>query len=353
MDPITQGALGAVAAQVAYGKRLPRSAALIGWAAGMAADLDVFIPSGGDPVSGIIFHRHFTHSLIFIPLGGLICASAFIWWRQFKGYRLDVLGAAVIAYATHGVLDAFTSYGTLLLWPFSDRRIAWDWIGIVDPLFTIPLIIGMIWTIVSRRPRAAQVGLLVASAYMCFGGWQHYRAGEAQAALAHARGHTIEHSRVMPAPGALLMWRSIYISNGQLYADGLRVPYWGETLMREGGSAPLATFADLPAEIRARTDTQRIYEVFAWFADGLVTRVEGETNVFGDQRFARDWSGVAAPMWGMDFGATTTDAPMRWRPAQDRGRSGFASELWRTLIYGDPSYRPVAEVVVPATRGSG
>ena len=77
MDPVTQGALGAAASVALLGRRSPVSApalAAMGWLGGMAADLDVLIRSSSDPLLAIEYHRHFTHSLAFVPLGGLIVA---------------------------------------------------------------------------------------------------------------------------------------------------------------------------------------------------------------------------------------------------------------------------------------
>lgn len=349
MDPITQGAIGGVAAQAVFGRRLPRSAALIGFAAGMAADLDVLIPSGGDPVSSMIFHRHFTHSLFFIPIGGLLVSLVFVWWKQFKGYRREVIGASCVAYATHGLLDALTNYGTLLLWPFSDRRIAWDLLGIVDPMITIPLLIGMFWTIFAKRPRAARTALLFFALYVCFAGWQHHRAIEAQRTLAAGRGHAIERGRVMPAPGALVTWRSVYLSKGEIHVDAVRVPYLSRTLVREGASERVATIDQLPAEVRARPDTTRIFEVFRWFSDGFITPIEGKATILGDQRFAADFSSLT-PLWGIDFGTSASDRPKRWRPGES-DRAGFAVRIWRNMIHGDPSYRPLEESLSGPSHG--
>src|SRR5262245_16845388 len=134
MDTVTHGLLGAVAAQAIFAKQLPRSAGLIGLVAGMAPDLDLFMGSSADPLASIIYHRQFTHSLMFIPVGALLVSLLCIWMRTFKGVRLAVFGAACVGYGLHGLLDACTSYGTLLLWPFSDQRVAWDIIAIVDPL---------------------------------------------------------------------------------------------------------------------------------------------------------------------------------------------------------------------------
>lgn len=90
MDTFTHGLLGAAASQAIFAKQLPRSAGLIGFIAGMAPDLDLFLGSGTDPVASILYHRQFTHSLIFIPLGALLVSLLCIWTKPYKGVRLAV-----------------------------------------------------------------------------------------------------------------------------------------------------------------------------------------------------------------------------------------------------------------------
>src|SRR5262245_54624375 len=126
MDSITQGVLGAAVAQSIMSRRLPRGAGLIGAIGGMAADLDILIRSSNDPTLAWLFHRHFTHSLFFIPIGGLIAAIPFLLMDRFKGFKREVVMASMIGYATHAPLDIFTSYGTQLFWPFSNYRVALD-----------------------------------------------------------------------------------------------------------------------------------------------------------------------------------------------------------------------------------
>ena len=70
MDPLTQGALGAALPQsTAVRGKYAGSAGLFGFLAGMAADLDVLIRSSSDPLLFLEYHRQFTHSLVFIPVG--------------------------------------------------------------------------------------------------------------------------------------------------------------------------------------------------------------------------------------------------------------------------------------------
>ena len=51
---------------------------------------------------------------------------------------LDTYMYSTIGYATHGIIDSLTSYGTQLFWPFSNDRFATNTISIIDPLFTLP-----------------------------------------------------------------------------------------------------------------------------------------------------------------------------------------------------------------------
>lgn len=339
MDPITHGLLGAAVTQSVLNKRLPRGAALIAAAGAMLADLDVFIHSSTDPTISWLFHRHFTHSLIFIPVGGLAAALPFLFLKRFKDHRRWVILAAIIGYATHAPLDMFTNYGTQLFWPFSNARVALDWIGIVDPLYTVPLAAGVCLTMRTARVRAVRVALLITTLYICFGGWQHRRGLEAQRELAAMRGHRIEHARVMPAPGWLVLWRSVYTADGSLYVDGMRLGWFAAPRVLAGGSADLTTFDDLPAAAQANAETRRRFRIFRWFADGLIAPMAGEANAYGDERLAFEPESLT-PLWGLKLDEATGEA-RRWSPASERRNIGRAL---RTLTFGDARYRTLEEL---------
>jgi inner membrane protein len=343
VDTFTHGLLGAAASQAIFAKQLPRSASLIGFIAGMAPDLDLFLGSGPDPVASIIYHRQFTHSLIFIPLGALLVSLLCIWMKPFKGARVAVYGAAFVGYGLHPLLDACTSYGTLLLWPFSYHRIAWDIIAIVDPIFSLALLVGVLWALIGQRPGPARLAVCCAVLYLGFGIWQSHRAAMVQEQLATARGHLMEHRRAMPLPGSLGSWRAVYLSAGNIYVDGVRVPWWSSPLVKPGGSTRLATFDIVPRAVAELDSTRRVFEVFAWFADGLIAPVEGMASTVGDMRYAAEASSLT-PLWGMQFDAHQGDGPARWRPPNS-SRTRIISSIWRSLIDDVPDYRPVHDVV--------
>ncbi len=94
MDPLTQGALGAALPQSVSNKKSLGIIGILGFLSGIAPDLDIFIRSESDPILFLEFHRQFTHSLVFIPFGGLICALVlyFIISKKFKiSYRKKIL----------------------------------------------------------------------------------------------------------------------------------------------------------------------------------------------------------------------------------------------------------------------
>jgi inner membrane protein len=348
MDTVTHGLLGAAAAQAIFAKKLPRSAGLIGLVAGMAPDLDLFMGSEADPVASILYHRQFTHSLFFIPVGALLVSLLFIWMKQFKGARLAVFGAAFVGYGLHGLLDACTSYGTLLLWPFSYQRLAWDIIAIVDPIFTVTLLVGLLWRLAAQRPWPARAAVCCAALYLGFGIWQLHRAIAVQDQLAVARGHVIEHRRVMPLPGSLVSWRAVYIAAGHIYVDGVRVPWWQSPLVKPGGATRLATFDIVPHPMAERDSTRRVFDVFSWFADGLIAPIDGVPATIGDMRYAAEASSLM-PLWGMQFERQQGDGPMRWSPLNS-SRMRLVTNIWRALIDHHPGYRPVNDVLAPVQR---
>jgi inner membrane protein len=348
MDTVTHGLLGAAASQALFAKKLPRSAGLIGCVAGMAPDLDLFMRSGADPVASILYHRQFTHSLIFIPLGALCVSLLFIWLKRFKSARLAVFGAAFVGYGLHGLLDACTSYGTLLLWPFSSQRIAWDIIAIVDPIFSLTLLAGVLWTLAAQRPWPPRIAVCGAAIYLGFGIWQLHRATTVQDQLAAAREHVIEHRRVMPLSGSLVSWRAVYIAAGHIYVDGVWVPWWKSPLVKPGGATRLATFDLVPRAMAERDGTRRVFEVFAWFADGLIAPIDEVPSTIGDMRYAAE-AGSLKPLWGMQFDAQRVEGPIRWRPPNS-SRARIVTNIWHSLLDQYPDYRPVDEALNPRQR---
>jgi inner membrane protein len=231
MDPITQGALGAALPQsirarwFSHRKYQVAIAGFLGMVGGMAADMDVLIYSDTDPLLFLTFHRQFTHSLIFIPFGGLFVALL-VHWILRRRWQLRYWQTALLCslgYATHAFLDTATSYGTMLFWPFVETRYSWSIISVVDPLFTLPLVLSVLMAAKLNDPRLARIGLVWAFIYLGVGWWQHHGAREIAADLAASRGHTPLRFEIKPSFGNILVWKSIYETEDKFFIDAARV----------------------------------------------------------------------------------------------------------------------------------
>ncbi len=343
MDPITHTLLGSSLAYFGFGRRLGRAtAAGLGALAGAAPDLDVFIGSATDPLIAVEYHRHFTHALPFAPVGaalvvGLLAAHR-PWREKWSGQYGAVWACALVAWVSHCLLDAATSYGTQLLWPLTDRRFGWDFIAVIDPVFTLALLTGLVVALRRARPGAALAGLVVAAAYLGLGVVQHGRAIGAQARLAAARGHTPERIEVMPTLGNLLVWRALYEHGGQIHADRIRVGLAGDATVRDGWALAKVVASDLtPAEL-AR-DQRRSFARFAWFSEGWVARSPGDASVLGDMRYSLSTEAFD-PIWGIRFNPPSAPAEVEW-VNRSRERRVTPSELWTEMQGSDVRFKPL------------
>ena len=286
MDPISQGTLGAIASQNLANKKQLGIACLFGFLSGMSADLDVLIRSDEDPLLFLEFHRQFTHSLVFIPIGGFICSVFFqlLTPRKWKiPYKTTFL-FCLAGYATHALLDACTSYGTQLFWPFSNTRVAWNTISIVDPVFTIPLL-GLIITSVIRRNmtyvRIAAIWVLI---YISFGLIQRDRAESLGLQIAQSRGHNPSQIEAKPGFGNLLLWKTIYEFEDNYFVDGVRVGLSSKTYPGES-IAKLNVERDFPW-ISKESQQARDIERFRWFSEGFVAVHKSDPSRIVDMRYS-------------------------------------------------------------------
>ena len=330
MDPISQGALGAACGQITARPSRLVPATIAGCVSGMAADTDVIISSSSDPLLFLEFHRHFTHSLVFIPVGALICALALHYFLRNRLPLRWTFLACLAGYASHGLLDACTAYGTLLLWPLSDVRVAWNNVSVIDPLFTLPVVALVVIAVRRRQTAPARWALAWAVAYLAIGYAQMNRALEGGALLAEQRGHVIERARAMPSIGNLWLWRHIYEHDGRIYVDAVRVAR--STTVFEGASLakpdPARDFPWLSQDSTQARDLAR----FAWFADDYLGLTEDGTGSIVDMRYSAlpdETTGIwsisleqsAPPQAHVDFVADRGAAP------------GQATRLFRMLFY--------------------
>jgi inner membrane protein len=222
VDSLTQLTLGAAVGEATLGRRVGRRALVWGAVCGTLPDLDVFIPFG-DAVRDFTYHRGFSHSLFV-----LAALTPLVVWlilkfhpetrREWRGW----FALVYLVFATHVLLDSFTVYGTQIFWPLPVAPVGWSTIFIIDPLYTVPLLIGVITAlIVGRRSnwgwRFNAVGLTLSSLYLAWtvGAKLHVEA------VAHAslqrQGVAYERLLTTPAPFNTLLWRVVATDDDGYY----------------------------------------------------------------------------------------------------------------------------------------
>jgi inner membrane protein len=278
MDSLSQLTLGAAVSVAVMGPRtsIPRAAA---WGAvlGTLPDLDVFIDHG-DALLNMTLHRAETHSLFWLSLLAPVLGAAIARWHgEWQIWRRWWL-ATWLVLITHPLLDAMTVYGTQLALPFSKHPFGVGSVFIIDPLYTLPLLMGLVLALLLRRkPGAALVlnalGLSLSTAYLVWGVvvQQHVR-GLAQASL-EREGVQAHALLVTPTAFNTVLWR-VVATTPTHYHEGFY------SLLDEGQD-PLWVRHSRGAELIQAYDGSPAFERLNRFAHGLVAMqaVDGRAHI--------------------------------------------------------------------------
>ncbi|MDQ2076567.1 metal-dependent hydrolase [Marinimicrobium sp. ABcell2] len=308
MDIVTHGLMGALAAQAVSKPGQLRAVVGIGIVAGLLPDVDTLIRSAEDPLLVLSMHRHFTHSLVFAPLGALI--AALLCWplaRNYLPFSRAYL-AALAAYVSHLLLDFSTSYGIHLLWPFTSEPISANIIAVVDPVFTFLVLVTLILAFSLRRRQWAYIGLGLSCMYLAFGLIQHQRALNVAEQLAAERGQNPERIIIKPTMANLVLWRAMAVEGNTAYVDAVRVGFGARVY--PGESTELLRPEDwqhLPEGSRVRRDLRRMYR----YSDRLLAIHPEEPTMVGDARFSM-LPTSAAPLWGITLDFDKPDGDIEW-----------------------------------------
>jgi len=332
MDPLSQGALGAALPQALNRAERAAVAGLFGALGGMAPDLDVLIRSDTDPLLFLDYHRQFTHAFVFIPVGGVLC-GLLLYWLLGRRWQLSVAESclyATLGYATHALLDACTSFGTQLLWPFSDARFAWNVVSVIDPLFTLPILALVVTAGLRKRPVYARLALAWALVYLGIGLVQRDRAVAAGLELAAQRGHQPTRVEAKPSFANLLVWKTLYASGQSFYVDAVRVGtavkyYPGEHIKK------LNVRTDLPW-LQPGSQQAIDIERFRRFSDGYVALDPQHPNRVIDVRYSMIPNEVNA-LWSIQLDAAAPpDSHVKYLVHRDT--SAQRNRLLRDMLVG-------------------
>ena len=328
MDSLTQIALGATVSVAVMGRRTAAwKAAAWGALAGTLPDLDAFV-NHGDAILDMVLHRAETHApfwstLASLPLG-LLVARLSGEWPLWKRWWL----AMWVALVTHPLLDAMTVYGTQLGLPFTDAPYGVGSIFIIDPAYTLPLLVGVVWAVVAhgspRGLRANAIGLGLSTAYLAWSVLAQQHVAQLARQALQQQGIAAERVLVTPTAFNTIVWRVLAVSGDHYYEafHGLRDP---------AGTAPVFDRFDSGAAwLRELEGVDGVRRIAAFSRGFYRLQVEGDVARITDLRMGQD------PGYTFSFEVARRAGP--WSAVQgspnvgERGNVGaMLAWLWRRM----------------------
>jgi inner membrane protein len=331
MDPPTHALLGATIGRTLFGRRLGAGAAWCGAIGSVLPDADLVAVAFAGPLGEWRYHRGLTHALCFGPVVGTAIGAW--WWRRAKD-RWRWVALFVLALVVHPLLDALTSYGTQLLWPFSHRRFALDAVAIVDLMYTAPLLAAVVLA-ASHGPAGSRalgaVVLALTTAYLAYGLWLNRRdAAEARRQLAAEGAPHAVHCY----PTLLQPWFRRVVARSE---DEVRVGWMNVGRAEVIHWARVAVGHDPLLEALRATPDGRMFE---WFAGGQtlgrVRREAGGAVVeIDDLRYGypeRPDQGLWAIRATFDDQGRQTSAVVRVNRRPPGGRGAQLAHIWRAML---------------------
>jgi inner membrane protein len=287
LDSITQAALGAAIGEATLGKKIGNRAILWGALLGTIPDLDVIFSPLQDTAQRIAFHRGASHSIVCMVIASLALAKPLSnLWKTEKVTPTRAGVFVFLTWLTHVLIDCFTTYGTSVLWPLSNDRIAFNNLFIIDPLYTLPLIVSLTWLAFYRskkqetkRARILKWGLGISSTYVLLSfAMKFYASSSFDADLARRE---IEYNRRIESTTAfnILLWRSVVDRDKELWV--------GYRSVFDLPSKPIRwTVYPKQKEIVAPFMNEREIKTLDWFSNGWwIARPHANGIWIADLRF--------------------------------------------------------------------
>ena len=328
MDPCSQGFFGATIASSIAKRKHVNSAFFCGFVGGLFPDFDIFVTSVDDPLLSIEYHRHFSHSIFFAPIGGFLTTLIIkIFLRKHSFGRIYL--PTTLGFLSHGILDVFTSYGTSIFWPLSNERVSLNIISVVDPIFTLILIIFCFFLMKTKNILFAQIGIFFSFLYLSFGYFQSYKVLKAITEIAKDRGHKIERVLLKPTIGNNILWRSVYQSENLYYVDAVYAPIFSTSKIKEGSRFIVINkntiFPELEFNSKQRNDIIR----FSNFSQGFIFLHPDYDNIIADLRYG-SLPHDGKSLWGIEIDPDRMNNHTKFKNLRNFDKQMY-KEFWEML----------------------
>ena len=325
MDSVTQAVLGGTAALVITRGKEPRKAVMWGAAIATLPDLDVFIPYD-NALERLVSHRTWTHSWLvqtaISPVLAFILQRTVPAWH-FKTWLLMVW----VVLTTHSGLDACTVFGTDLFWPLAKSTIVGGSVFIIDPLYTIFLLIACVLALARPQSktlwRNGVILLMISSVYLVWGLVAKTTIHSQAVTALSKQGISTDKVLVHATPFNTLLWR-ILVIDGDYYYEGYRSVFDKEDIV-------YTKHERHPALLKGLEETLAVHQLRHFNHDYFSVRRENEALIVTDLRMG------AEPVYSFQFKIAefkgekieSVTAETLHRPAIPQG---FFSSIWKRIF---------------------
>ncbi len=296
MDTLTHTVLGATVGEAILGKKIGKAAMLWGALFSNLPDIDTVTHFYMDPVDGLLAHRGFTHSILFswmlIPV---LTLFFFKMYQKRETTHKDWLKFFFITSFSHLFLDCLTSYGTGLLEPFSHDRISINTIFVIDPFYTLPILISTLALLILKRDARARKafvigGLTISTMYLVFTFIIKKQVDKTMVNSMKAQHHNYTSMMTTPTPLNAILWNAI-ASNDSGYWVG------NYSLLDSKKEIEFYFIPRNDSLIRDEIREERMQKLIRFSQGFYAITQEKDALFFHDLRFGQtmNWDSASAP----------------------------------------------------------
>lgn len=296
MDSITHIVLGACVGEIIAGRRLGKKALWLGAVAQSLADADFIAALWSEPAENLLAHRGITHSFFFLIIITPLLAALLRRWQAGTSFRytdwLLFIGAEGLV---HLLIDSLNVYGTAWWEPFSHVRVAFNWLYVADPLFTLWTGAGFLLLLVLKRTsvyrkKVAGAALGITALYLAGVGYSKFHTRAEVARLLEKQAVSYKRFFTTPTPLNSWLWYVVAETDSGFYT-GYR------SVLDRSGTLPLEFVPQHREWLNAEPATPELRRLIR-FSDGYYALIRrGDSLLFNDLRFGQlaGWHQPAAP----------------------------------------------------------
>lgn len=292
MDSLTHIAVGACIGELVAGKKLGKKAMLLGALGQSIPDIDFVTGYWMSTAADLLAHRGFTHSILFAAM--VTAGLGYLSGRLFKANGLAMQTWYLfwgIQLFMHLFLDIFNVYGTGLFEPFSHYRVSLNTFFVLDPLFSLWPVIGLVALLVMRstnsnRAKVSKIVLSISGLYMCYSVVNKLLINS-QVQHSFAQQQMMVHRYFStPTPLNNLLWYVVGETDSGYYV-GYR------SLFDKGDTINYRYVPQRRVLLANMTDTQELHRLVRFSQNYYVASQWHDTLVFNDLRFGEQLTGLS------------------------------------------------------------